>query len=74
MEKVKPQPELVIQLTTGLSKAVPGKGGHRPCLQAFPSEMLQGDRCTINELSIYTANKQEIIDGFKYLHGMQASG
>lgn len=28
----------------------------------------------MNELRIYIANKQEIIDGFKYLHGMQASG
>lgn len=46
----------------------------RPCLRAFSSETVPGDRCTMNELRIYTANKQEIIDGFKYLHGMQASG
>ena len=35
---------------------------------------IQQDRCTMNEPKIYTANKQEIMDGFKYLQGMQASG
>lgn len=64
----------MIQMITGLSKAVSMEGW--TCGPAFRSPLLRQtqDRSTMNELRIYTINKQEIIEGFKYLHSIQASG
>lgn len=75
MKGNKPKPELAIQLTTGLRKAAPREEQtHGPAFRPPFLRQIQQGRCTMNELRIYTANKQEIIDRFKYLHGMQASG
>lgn len=64
-----------MQLTTGLSEAFPREGWTRsPAFRPALLRQIQRDRRTMNELRIYTANKQEIIDGFKYLHRTQASG
>lgn len=55
----------------GPSKAVSREGWTSgPAFRPPLLRQIQQDRCTMNELRIYTANKQEIIDGFKYLHGI----
>lgn len=76
MGKDKTEARLVVLLTSGLSKAVSGEGWTpSPAfrLPASPRQMQQ-DTCTMNGLRAYADNKQEIIDGFKYLNSMQASG
>lgn len=72
--EIKLKPELVKQMIAGLSKAVSREGW--TCGPAFRPPLFrqtQQDRYTMNERRIYTINKQEIIDGFKYLHGIQTS-
>lgn len=63
--------DLVETADQGPSKAVSREGWtSSPAFRPPLLRQIQQDRCTMNELRIYTANKQEMIDGFKYLHGV----